>query len=167
MWYLIGLLLVLLSICSKETLAAHPHPDLTNDYQIEFDGSTITRRSSSIQHHNTELINPRLCHGLNTTECMDMDSEAIEQSRRLRGIAQKTGFLRILVVCIYFPEHASRGLPSTDNIKELLLGQKTSDNIPTGSFKQYMELNSYDKLSIVSRETSENCINPKPTLSHH
>lgn len=65
-----------------------------------------------------------------------------------RQMLQTTGTIKPLVILVRFPDHDDRELPSIQDIEQLFVGTTFSDLIPTGSIREYLSKNSYERLSL-------------------
>jgi M6 family metalloprotease-like protein len=140
------LLLIFLQLVSVIQALAPPHPDAEQNIHD-------THRSLKGSHHHAStapgLVNAALCDGMSEEECLDLDREFEEQARKLRRIYQTTGYLKVLVICVRFTNHAGRGLPTQEQYHGVF-NSPGPDSLyaQPGSVKNYLEQNSMGTLEI-------------------
>ena len=140
-----SLLLLLVSIVTSVFAIAPPHPDSGH-------AAHATHRAlkgAIVSGNSTLLVNAALCEGLSEEACLEMNEGFNRQARKLNKVVQRTGYLKVLVLCVRFSNHENRSLPTTDQLHVLFNGPAPDPNLaPTGSAKQFMELNSHGTLEI-------------------
>lgn len=121
-----------------------PHPNAPNRDELY----THQRHLRSEAPFHSQFINPALCAGLSEGECRNMEDGIKEHGKSIRRLVQSTGLLRILVVPIQFTDHAWRWMPDPEIYDEIFNGVGQSEHIPTGSFKDWFDFNSYGQVEI-------------------
>ena len=159
-------LLLILSLLVKVLALAPPHPDAEEEVHE-------MHRFLKGNSPTTQLVNAELCRGLTEVECMQLDRNFQRQARKLREIYQTTGYLKVLVICVRFSDHADRELPTPEQYdilfnspapdadlapadhadRGLLTPEKyfnssDPDLASTGSVKQFLEHNSQGALEV-------------------
>ena len=141
---------VLAGLCSLATSFAPPHPSYTtfeNDFQYRYQlNATYTPKHFPAEH----------CRFMSEEDCRAHDenvAQSIHRRRQLvadRRLNPSKGTLKILVLLVYFPEHASilSSLPGKDYFEELLNGQGTSAINPAGSLKEWEYVNSLKTMNV-------------------
>jgi len=139
-------LLLLLAIIVSVIAIAPPHPDAEDEVHE-------MHRSLKGAHDSTGktslLVNAALCSGMTEKECLHMNEEFHRQARKLKKIYQTTGYLKVLVICVRFSDHADRGLPTQEQYDVFFNSPAPdADLAPTGSVKQFIEHNSQGALEV-------------------
>ena len=124
---------------------APPHPD--SDHAVHATHRTL--KGAIVSGNSTVLVNAALCEGLSDAACLEMNESFNRQARKLNKVYQSTGYLKVLVLCVRFSNHANRSLPTTEQLHVLFNGPAPDQALaPTGSAKQFIQLNSHDSFEI-------------------
>jgi M6 family metalloprotease-like protein len=138
---------------------APPHPDSGNDVHATHralrGGGVLggrVRGNSTTQLPVVPyglLVNAALCEGLSDDACLELNDEFHRQTRKLNTGYTWGGYLKGLVLCVWFSNHVDRLLPTTEQLHVLFnAADPDPDLAPTGSAKQFIQLNSHGTLEI-------------------
>jgi M6 family metalloprotease-like protein len=141
------LLLLLLSLYAVVVICMPPpHPDFEDEYRNK------RRRLQGMQNYTAppklKKLSPELCHGLSDHDCRRLDDSYVDYTSKTRSFIASTGTVRTLVLCMRFTDHIGRALPTREDISLLWNAKEGEalDLLPTGSIREYLRKNSYDKM---------------------
>ena len=123
-----------------------PHPDFEDEYRNK------RRRLQGMQNYTAppklKKLSPELCHGLSDHDCRRLDDSYVDYTSKTRSFIASTGTVRTLVLCMRFTDHIGRALPTREDISLLWNAKEGEalDLLPTGSIREYLRKNSYDKM---------------------
>lgn len=144
-------LFFLLLLVASSLAVAPPHPDAekeVHELHRRMMGRYSRESNSTSRSSMPQLVNPRLCQDLTDEECTAWDHRSLVSARHLKAISQKTGYLRVLVICVVFTNHIDKWVPATMYLEELFNSPVAIPNAPGGSVKMFVEQNSQGKLEV-------------------
>mmetsp|Transcript_17731 Transcript_17731/g.24952 ORF Transcript_17731/g.24952 Transcript_17731/m.24952 type:complete len:666 (-) Transcript_17731:359-2356(-) len=149
-------LLVMLSFMTQSnvyvTALMPPHPDMPVEERRQLGQQHDLLAAAAMATNNTyipSLIHPAMCQHISNEECQKTDEQARYHADRSLILMNSTGEINVLVLLVQFTDHAERELPSKSDILTLLMGDEIDPELtPTGSVKEWLRYNSYNKLDI-------------------
>jgi M6 family metalloprotease-like protein len=120
------------------------------------------RRKLDIHYnYTTRWLSPELCRSLNEVECQTWDEaygKAVEKNKKFLTAERRrelqgpqTKELRILVMLLWWPNHADRELIPLEDIEQLFNSDGIDEVLfPTGSIARYFDVSSYGQFSITA-----------------
>jgi hypothetical protein len=144
-------LATLFLLLSQTNSVAPPHRDLMDENSkfSKWESARQYRNRLSIDFNYSPMaLSDEVCKYLNEKECEEYDVAFEKQVKRTRDIGRNEDRLKTLVILVQWQDHADKNLASLEDMNSLWNGVGTSDVIPSGSVKKYIEMNSYGKLHI-------------------
>ena len=117
-----------------------PHPDFAEEY--------YRRQKDQYGRGSGNSTNGSSCDDYEHHACAPSITELSRSAQSNLKMINKLNEMHPLVLLVQFTDHLDRELPTRDEIDELWNSDYLTPQLPTGSIKRYLYLNSYSRLNL-------------------